>query len=209
MKLIATRDVPEEPLRQFRDDLSPDFEIDIDGGRVALLSLEPPSWIHFIAQADWWIQALAAYSALYVAELVKAAAKDTWQARGKLISGIAHAGTRLRKIADAFAALRGRLRSKTELVIGLPIPDEHIGSHLTLTAPEPDHLAAEIALFVHYIPALNEFIETEGLNQKKPATGIFLCFQPSGDLEVAWFDATSLEKQQRVLSLTEPPKARV
>jgi hypothetical protein len=146
IKVVATRDVPEEALRQFRDALSPDFDVDVDGGRVVMLSVEPPSWIHFIAQAEWWVQALAGISTLFVAEIVKEAAKDTWRARAKIISAIAGVGARVRKISDSFVALRRRISSRTEIVIGLPIPDEHFGIHLTLTAVDPDD-ALEVTWF--------------------------------------------------------------
>lgn len=203
MRVIATSDVPEDVLRQFRDELRPEFDLDVDGGRVALLSMEPPSWIHFIAQADWWIQGLAAYSALYVAEIVKEAAKDTWKNRTKIVSAAVGVSNKLRRLAEKFINLRNRVSTRTDLIIGLPTPDDHFGAHFELTAADPDTLSLEIALFVHYIPAVLKLIDAEGLNSRKPATGVFLTLLPTCALHVAWFDGESLEKEERVLSLTD------
>ena len=203
MRAIATRDVPDEVLHQFRDELHPEFDLDVNGGRVVLLSMEPPSWIHFIAQADWWIQGLAAYSAIYVAEIVKEAAKDTWRGRGTIISTAVGVGNKLRSLAGKFINLRNRLSSRTDLIIGLPIPDEHFGAHFELTATNADELSLEIALFVYHIPAILNLIEVEGLNRRKPATGTFLTLLPSGALQVTWFDSERLEKEERVLSLND------
>lgn len=203
MKVLATRDVPDDVLCQFRDELRPEFDIDIDGGRVALLSMEPPSWIHFIAQADWWVQGLAAYSALYVAEIVKEAAKDTWKNRAKIVSAAIGVSNKLRRLAEKFLNLRNRLSTRTDLVIGLPTPDEHFGTHFELAATDADELCLQIALFVHYIPAVLKLIDAEGLNTCKPATGIFLTLLPTGALHVVWFDGESLQKKECVLPLND------
>jgi hypothetical protein len=82
MKVTSTRDVPLDVLRDLRAELGPEFDLDVEG-QVALLSAEPPSWIAFIAESHWWVQALAAYAALYVAEIVKEAGKDSWKSRGR------------------------------------------------------------------------------------------------------------------------------
>jgi len=203
MKAIATWDVPEEALRQFRDELRPDFDLDIDCGRVALLSMEPPSWIHFIAQADWWIQGLAAYSALYIAEIVKEAAKDTWKARAKIITTTVGVGNKIRRLAESFMSLRSRLSNRTDLVIGLSTPDEHFGTQITLAAVDTDELSAEIALFIHYIPAVLALIDAEGLIDRKPATGVFLTLLSTGALQIVWFDGVTLQKHERVLLLND------
>ena len=50
---------------------------DVITREIVLKSFEAPSWIRILAEAPWWLQAFGACAALYVAELVKGAAKAT------------------------------------------------------------------------------------------------------------------------------------
>lgn len=77
MKLVATEDVPQPVLEDLCRELAGAIDIEIDEGRFSFKSLEAPSWIRLLAEAEWWQQGFAAIATLYVAELVKEAAKET------------------------------------------------------------------------------------------------------------------------------------
>ena len=109
MKVLSTSDVQLGVLRELVGDLAPEIELEVDDRQLFMKSTEPPSWITFLADADWWVKALAAYAALYIAELVREAAKDTWKNRAKAISGLAAAGNQIRQLAESMAHLRARL----------------------------------------------------------------------------------------------------
>ena len=71
MQIISTSDVSLTLLHQWASELDSGFEAAVDQGQVHLRSTEAPSWVTFLAEASWWTKLLAAYAALYVAEIVK------------------------------------------------------------------------------------------------------------------------------------------
>jgi hypothetical protein len=202
MRIKWTRDVSVEELREFSADLGSDFGIAIDERPRVYKGGVPPSWIRLYADADWWIKGLSAYAALYVAEIVKEAAKDTWKNRGKIASAAVATGGRIRQLALALAKLRSRLRPETGIEIGLPFPDDYDGTLFEVTGDDVDELAAQCAVFVHYLPALMKLIREEELGRASVATGIQIAVRADLSLEVSWQDG-SLAKQKRVLTLTE------
>jgi hypothetical protein len=82
-------------------------------------------WVALLADADVWVKALGAYAALFVAEIVKEAAKDTWRNRAKAAAiGSATFGL-LGKMASSITLLKRRLADRTSVAIGLPIPNDY------------------------------------------------------------------------------------
>jgi hypothetical protein len=203
MRIISTSDVPLENLREFAGDLSPEFDVHVDASQVFLRTAEPPSWVALLAEANWWVKLLAGYAALYVAELVKEAAKDTWRHRGKAVAVAAVAGGQLRRLASSIAALRRRLAPRTTVGIGLPVPNEFFSTRLALDGEDPDALVAQLALFIHHIPALAELITRHELAEGRAATGVFLALRDDGSLLVSWHDRDTLEMREHILSLRD------
>lgn len=203
MRALSTSDVPLETLRELSSELSPDLELEVSESQVVLLSAEPPSWVTFLAEADWWIKPLAAYAALYVAEIVKEAAKDTWKNRGKVIAAVISASNGIKKLATGIAKLRQKLSSNTTIRIALPIQDDYSATRLELLGSDPDDLALQIALFVHHLPGLTALIQSEGLDGSRVLGAIFLKILPDASLEVSWMDKDSFATQRRVLPLED------
>jgi hypothetical protein len=200
MKVSSTRDVSLEILRGFAAKLAPDIEVEVDESQTVLLSAEPPSWVVFLAEADWWLKVLAAYGALYIAEIVKEAGKATWKGLSNLAS--AKRKNELNKLAAEVAELKGQLKDRTRIEIGFPFPDHYFATRLELQGTDPAEIAAQIALFLHHLPALKVLIESESLDKENVATGIFLKLGQDGALEVSWYEQETLEKQQRVIPVS-------
>ena len=201
MKVLSTSDVQLGVLRELVGDLAPEIELEVDDRQLFMKSTEPPSWITFLADADWWVKALAAYAALYIAELVREAAKDTWKNRAKAISGLAAAGNQIRQLAESMAHLRARLAPRTRIEFGIPFPEEHWPTRFQLLGSDPDEIALQLALFVHHLPALQSFIVVNGLNGRRVAAGMSLKLLADGSLEVSWQDGDSLTLRKHVLKL--------
>lgn len=202
MKAHSTSDVPLDLLRELRDELAPAIELEVGDRQTFFRSAEPPSWVAFLAESEWWVKVLGAYAALYVAEIVKEAAKDTWKARGKAIAAAKVATRGIANLAAKLASLRERLAFRTRIHVGLPFPDEHFATRLEIAGSDAHEIAVQIALFVHYLPALNRLIESERLSDETVATGILLRLLPDASLEVSWSDARSLSPIRRLLSIT-------
>lgn len=170
---------------------------------IVLRSAEPPSWIQLFAEAPWWVQALSAYAAVYVAEIVKGAGKETWQNRAKIASTVAGTMNRIARFAFSLIKLKSAAKARTKLVLGLPVPDDHFGVRFELIGQDEDVLATEIALFVNYIPAIEQLIEAEGLSEGQVTGAIILVVTDDASLRVTWMDRECLEVQERLLRLEE------
>ena len=169
--------------------------------KIILNSAEPASWVTFLANADWWTQGLAAYAALYVAEIIKEAAKDTWKNRSMALSAGIAVGKGVKKLAASIATFRHRLPPRTQLRIALPVPDDYFATSLELLGFDPADLEVQVALFVHHLPALTTLIQSEQLEGSRVLGGIYLKLVENAALEVSWKDK-EFTRHRRVLPLT-------
>jgi hypothetical protein len=207
MRIVSTADVPLPELRRLAVALNPELDAEVDESQIYLRSADPPSWVTLLANANWWTQLLSAYAALYVSELVKEAAKETWRNRAVAI-GLAHgASDRLRKMAGAIAEFRRKVSAPTTLGIGLPVPSEYFSTRLALVGESVEDLTAELALFVHHLPVLSQLISEFGLAEGGPATGVFLRLRDDGALVVSWHDRETLQLREHILPVPDPPLA--
>lgn len=199
MRAQSTADISLEILRAVGEELGTDFHLEIDERQIFLKSAEPPSWVTFIAEADWWVKAMAAYAALYIAEIVKEAAKDTWRNRVKVISSTVAAANVIKRFGAALGNLRKRLPSRTRLEVALPIPNDYFCTRVELLGTDPDDLAVQTALFVHHLPALAALMQDEQLDSRNVAAGISLKLLPDGSLYVRWQDNDKLREHTRTI----------
>ena len=157
-----------------------------------LKSLEPPSWIQFLADGPWWVQVLGASAALYVAEIVRGAAKSTIQA-------LSTARSPLNSFSSTLKKLRKTLGNRTSMVIGLPVPTDNFGTMLKLRGDTVAELEFQVALFVHHVPALMKLIESENLSEQRVLGAVVLKLLDDGGLEVRWVDEAAPDKERRVV----------
>jgi hypothetical protein len=202
MKALATSDIDPRVLRSLRDELSPDLELVLDEHSISLKSFEPPSWVQFFAEGPWWLKTLGAYAALYVAEIVKEAGKQTWKSRAKIVLASVTAGDKVLKLARALAKLRKSLPAHSKLVLGLPVPDDYFGIRYDLVARDEDLMASEIALFVSYIPQVEQLVESEGLRNGIVTGPLMLLVRDDLALKVTWMNRKTLTVEERTLCLT-------
>lgn len=198
---FATSDVSQATLQEFGRDLGPDFDFAVSDSRILLRSAEPPSWIQLFADAPWWIQGLGAYAALYVAELVKEAGKTTWKERAKLVPASFRTGNALGKLTHALLRLGGGADERTKLVLGLPVPDDYFGVRFELVGRGEDIVAAEIALFVRHLPALEVLLAREVIPQGVVGA-VNVLVRDDGAIMVAWM-SRDLQFREHVLQLKE------
>jgi hypothetical protein len=200
----STADVSLEILYQFGRELEPDADLAVERSQTFLRSTDPPSWIVLLTEAPWWVNGLAACAALYVAEIAKEAGKDTWKNRGRVARNTRHALGRLASFAKKIVALRQRLSDRTTVSIGLPLPDDYFATRLELVGANEDEIAAELALFVHFLPAVEELIRHEALSRQVVTGEIQLHLRSDLSLEVSWLDANSMTPATRRLALRPP-----
>lgn len=198
LDIVSTADVALADLELFADHVGSQFEVSVSKSQIHLRSVDPPSWATLLAEAPWWIQGLGAAAALYVAELVKEAAKETWRERAKVLGTVKTAGNRLGKLAEGLVDLRNRLSAPTTLGIGLPVPSEFFPTHLAIEGNGLEEVTAQLALFVHHLPALSRLLSEQGAAERA-ATGVHLELQDDGALSVWWHDRETLAVNRHLL----------
>jgi hypothetical protein len=202
VRVRSTSDISLEILRGLNTDLDADFRLEVDQRQFFMKSVEPPSWVSFLEQLDWWVQILGAGAAIFVAELIKEAAKDTWKNRGKIVSSTLTLGNKVKQLATALSKLRHQLPRRMDIAIGIPEPDDHFSTSIELEGDDVDELAVQIALFVHHLPALKELMKEEKLDKRTVAGGISLRLEPDASLRVWWQDNGTLDPRERILPFT-------
>jgi hypothetical protein len=202
LKITATEDVPGDALEEFQSALASDYRLSLEEGRLVFKSLDAPSWVRLIAELEWWQQALSAAAALYVAEIVKEAAKETWKSRAKLVAAAVKSAVGIKNLAVRVTYLKTRLAARTEVIVGLPQPSDYFGTHLAITPEEGLAVVElELSLFVHYLPAVAKLVVDRKARGASAATGYFLEIQPNADLLVWWFDGVTLKRNEALISL--------
>ncbi|WP_115572059.1 hypothetical protein [Xanthomonas campestris] len=201
MKLQRTSDISQSQIDDLHRDLRPYVNVEIDQRIVGYKSTDAPSWIRLIGDLTWWQQALSAYAALYVAELVKEAAKESWRSRSKFITAVLSGTNSLRAIARALKASAETHNPRTEIVLFLPEPDAYFGTGLRLFTESPDAIEVQLALFVHHLQGVKEIVDRNSALNSDPATGYFLQIQDDGSMTVEWFHPATLEKRSETLLL--------
>jgi hypothetical protein len=165
-----------------------------------------PSWIRLIAEADTWINLVSLAAGLYVAELVKESAKESWKSRAKAIAAMVRSGSKLRELAKRVLRLKTDVGHGTEIGIALPRPHIYFGTHLHLSGQDVETLELELALFGHYLPAIKALLNSEGQQAHCAATGYFLKLADDGSLHISWFSNETFARHDIVISLDGNPR---
>ena len=203
MKIVSTSDLATEPLVQFQKEISGEFDSILPKSRITLFSAEPPSWIELVATAAWWQQMLGAYAALYVGELIKEAAKETWKNRSKAISALVGTTNKLSRLAESIAALKTRIPSRTDVLISLPEPDEYFGVRFLLSPEDSESLPLQLALFVHHLKSVEGLLAIHKEQNAVPGSGYALSLLKNGDLRITWFDLNTSQQLEQIITLLE------
>jgi len=188
LKILSTRNISLDSLYSFKYELSPTFDIEIDEGQFFYKSLEPPSWLTFIAEADWWIQALAGIATLYVTEIIKELTKYTLKSIRKKISSRSADNDPINLFSTNISKLVKNLPPNTDIILALPIPDSYNPTSLKIISSDINDISIQIALFIHHLPKLMRLIDSEKILQKRILGSIYLELQDDASLKISWKD---------------------
>lgn len=191
--LHSTNDVPLPVLENFAADLEPDLLVEVDSSQISFKSAEPQSWIALFATADWWIKLITAYGALYTAEIVKEAAKDSWKNRARGVDALRSWAGGVMRLAGSFKKLRPRLSGKTTIKLGLPVPDEYFGTTLDLIGSDVEHIEQFIVMFIAHLPQINEILDAQRATDRRVLAGVRLTLLEDGALEVSWDEYSQID----------------
>jgi len=199
--ISATSDVDKTVLVNLQASLPEDLSVEVDERQIILRAAEPPSWISLIAEADIWVKALAAYATLYVAEIVKEAAKDTWKNKGKALKAVVGVTNKMWRLASSLLEAKSKSRTDTYISVGLPVPDDVYTTFLKCQSSNVDDLVVELALFVHHIPELIKYLDENGLAEGAAVGWLSLKILDDGSMELTWMDKETLNENRHVFPL--------
>ena len=201
MRLIFSSDISLDELREWAIEVGGEYAIEVDEQQDFCRSLDAPSWVTLIAEADWWLKILGIYVGLYFAEIVKEAGKDTWNNKSSIAAALSKSGSVLRHFAQKLFVLRRKLPN-SKLVLSLPVPSDDFGTSLVLQGETIEELGGELALFIHHLPKIQELIRNEGLAREGVVNGgIYLTLQDDGSLEVTWMNCETLLVERRYIDI--------
>ena len=86
-------------------------------------------------------------------------------------------------------------------MVGIPEPDEHFGVNLQLSLDDQAAMEVELALFVHYLPAIGNLLASHRNAGVRAISGYFLELHSDANLLVWWFDSQSLRRHEAKLKL--------
>lgn len=200
MQIKSTSDISIDELSRQSAHLPREWQARVDEAQLFMKAMEVPSWVSIVAQAPWWLQFLAASASVYVSGFISEAGKDTWKNRGKIAQVARAVPSAISTLADFISSTKKAGSSRTFVTLGIPLPDEYSLVQLRLDYETQEELEFEIALFVHYVPAIEAFIERERLNERPPVGAVVVEFGSEDfSLAISWMDRQSLERKSEVL----------
>lgn len=139
--------------------------------------------IQMIGSATDWLPLKAAATA-YLSRLAIHAAdatRDAVQARFK--------SEEVKPLADtatALATAANKIERKTEIVLGLNIPDDHFGTCISIEVGEPEEIARHLASLILQVETISEEMQAEIAAGRRPVGGVRIQMCDDGGLLITW-----------------------
>jgi len=160
----------------------------IDSDRHITLHGHGISWIQLIAESWVWKTVLGAPVAVYLTRLAQHAADHTWNKREAIVAAARDAAAKpLRDIATAvhFARLHGE--PTTPVLLGVPVPDDHFATVVTLDGDSIEDVVHQLACFVDGAELIDTVVNKIRDEDEDGIQGrVSLLFEPSGLVRLRW-----------------------
>lgn len=201
MRLLSTSDISLDELKEWASTLGSEFTVEVDEQQESFRSVDAPSWVTMLAEADWWLKILSVYVGIFFAAIANEAGKAAWKNKSSIAAVFSKSGSFLRHFVKKLFELRLK-HPHSKLVLSLPIPSDDFGTSLVLQGETTEQLGAELTLFVHHLPKIQELIRSNGLEREGVVNGgIYLMLRSDGSLEVSWMDSTTLLIEKRYIDI--------
>jgi hypothetical protein len=187
LEIVASADVSLETTTAFASELRATIEVH-EGGRIHMLSAEPPSFISLLGDVESWVGPLQTAAALYLGQL-KNLADETWKNRDHLKRTLhTSALAQLHRVASALARLKAGITPRTSVNVGIRIPNNAFGARLALPKADETDIAWRLAGLVHNAEQIRAILDTAVANGHGPLGMVQLHLGPTGELDVTWHD---------------------
>jgi len=159
-----------------------------------LRSTEPPSWLKVFADVAEWISPLKVIATVFFSQLAKNAADDLWKNKARIAVLLREtAALPLRKFAEALSEAKRGSQANTDIVVGLPIPDDHFGTALIVPTETIEDAAAALAVFVCHAEEIDATVRAAIEGGEGPASSVRILLRPNGQVLLRWQHQKTLE----------------
>jgi hypothetical protein len=162
-------------------------EAEISNSQRILLSAQPPSFVHLIAELSWWKQ-LGFYVAGTVATgALGKAGSDFWDNKAKITKVVTD---RLWSLADRVVNLQSMLDGHTQVFLAFPNPDIYFPASLKVDSLDVNVVAWQIAALTYHAADIEKFIATGSFD---PLASAEITINDRGDIHLKWMDKTEMD----------------
>jgi hypothetical protein len=187
MLLLATADVPDSSLAALASDLEELGGIETEEHRAFFKSAEPPSWVVLFEHVPTWVILLGPAAAVFLNELLKEAAKDTWRNKKAIARALTKPLARpLRVACEAIGRFGRSATPRTSVHVGVPRPEDFFGTRLTLARADAHSTAVELALFIHHCEGIQRLLDDLEHGDEGVVGQITLTLLPDGGMQAEW-----------------------
>ena len=188
MRLIVTADILPDVRQELHAAWQPLGGLE-EASEVFLKSAEPPSFIQIMGEALQWLPLLKVATTVFLAQLAKEAATDIYKHKQHIGRALTNAGAApLRLVAAALKKARDSSPRRPGLFIGVPLPDDHFGTALSLPGDSEEEIASLVARFVVRVQAIEQLIQAEISAGRSPLGRVQVIPKGTEGFLLRWLD---------------------
>lgn len=199
MELVTTHSVPDQIKGQLEAELR--TFVPITSVRTTIFqTADASSIIQLVGNLAEWITPFKAAVAIFLAQLVKRAADDIWDRRAQIAAALKERGVMpLRKFAATFARTHRESPIKTNIVIGIVVPDNN-SKTVVISVPEIEEDAAWIlARFIDTVEEIQALMKQLVAEGRAPTARATLYLLDDGRLTVRYTDPTTQKVTEELI----------
>ena len=167
-----------------------------DTNRLFRKSADPSltSLIQLIGDATAWLL-LSAPAMVYLTVLAKHAGDASWDwLRSRFKSDDLKP---LAAVATQLAITANKVDGNVEIILSVNVPDDHLGTSITIRAREPEDIARSLAAFLVRVEKISTVMQVEIDAGRAPFAGADIELQDDGTLLIKWRGRTDRKEHER------------
>ena len=160
---------------------------------IIMRSVDPPSFVQILGDASAWLP-LKAAATVYLATLAKRAADATWNKLTSLLGS--NEVKPLANVAKTLATAADSVDGEVAIVVGLNIPDDHVGTAISIKSGDPEEVAHVLASFIDHVERISKAMKVEVEAGRTPLGRAIIELQDDGSLLIRWVAQTDFSRHE-------------
>jgi len=175
VSITKTRDISEGAIEELAQAIS-DCAVPIERRELLHKALgETPSFVTVLSDILSWKTMLGIPTTVFISQLARNAADDIYKNKTRIAEVLSQRATKpLKRISAALRKTVGTSPRKSVVRIGIPFPDDFLGTYMVLEVQSEEQVAVELAFFVVNIEAIQNTVKNEVLPNGEPRGGVIV-----------------------------------